>query len=92
MFPGDSCYPISPKIPEEENRVKISGDDQLMKIIETLGVPNEDDISFLKDSSASNYLKKFIEFIEPTTLLAEKFKTVSKPMLDLLTKLLEFNP
>lgn len=62
MFPGKACYPLSPPKNNETNYKKIndfphSVSDQLSVIFDVLGTP--DDISFISDERARNYIKSF---------------------------------
>lgn len=55
MFPGTSCFPISPGRAQELDhdgceQPPISDGDQLIKIIEQLGLQSEQDFSFLADA------------------------------------------
>ena len=61
LFPGSSCFPLSP---DRANVVKKSGfphshTDQMYVIFSILGTPNEDDINFVTDQKAIEYLKSF---------------------------------
>ena len=48
LFPGDSCYPLSPcSKNKQENNQFLSDNDQLIKIFEVLGSPSQSDLSFL---------------------------------------------
>ena len=50
LFPGDSCYPISPlskKQEENQNSSFLSDNDQIIKIFELLGMPTRQDFSFV---------------------------------------------
>lgn len=61
LFQGNSCFPLSPanKSSYDSNGFPVSNDDQLHKIFNLLGTPNEDDISFVTDEKAIMYLKSF---------------------------------
>lgn len=64
LFPGESCFPISPTTAkqQEENLIispsglPCSSKDQLAKILSILGTPNEEDISFITDNKALEYI------------------------------------
>ena len=52
LFPGDSCYPLSPQNPgasdsSDDGEIDLSSKDQLKVICRTLGTPSEMDRSFL---------------------------------------------
>jgi serine/threonine protein kinase len=59
--------------------------------MDVLGAPTEDDLSFVTDQTAINYLKEFqpnsqgIEF-------KERFPFASREALDLVQKMVQFNP
>jgi len=57
IFPGKSCYPLSPQ-KNSMNQNSIAKNDQLKLIIETLGQLNHHDTSFVTDSLALEYLEK----------------------------------
>jgi mitogen-activated protein kinase 1/3 len=67
LFPGESCFPISPTTAkqQEENLIispsglPCSSKDQLAKILSILGTPNEEDISFITDNKAIEYILSF---------------------------------
>lgn len=92
LFPGTSCFPLSP-----DSNAKIikcgfpvSVMDQLIVIIKTLGFPNEEDLSFVSDVKAREYIdclpkKKGVDF-------GEIFCEAGELGLDFLKKCLEFNP
>lgn len=65
LFPGNSCYPISPckKEIEESNSQElfISSSDQLIKILGLIGTPDErNDLAFLKSEVKKTYVEKLI--------------------------------
>jgi mitogen-activated protein kinase 1/3 len=92
LFPGTSCFPLSP---DRSNNVKRGGfphssQDQLSIIFSVLGTPSPDDFSFVTDAKAVDYLKSFppkkcVEF-------SELFPAATPEALDLLKKMLIFNP
>jgi len=62
LFPGSSCFPLSPD--RSNNTVKKGGfphshSDQLNVIFSVLGTPSEEDMDFVTDSKAIEYLKSF---------------------------------
>ena len=61
MFPGDSCYPISPLHASNQknscsDNINVSSDDQMIKILEVLGSLNESDLSFVDDEQKRLYI------------------------------------
>jgi len=92
LFPGTSCFPLSP---DRSNNVKRGGfphssQDQLSIIFSVLGTPKEDDFAFVTDAKAIEYLRSFpfkkcVEF-------AELFPAATPEIIDLVKKMLQFNP
>lgn len=92
LFPGKSCFPLSP---DRQARVQANGfpvakDDQLAMIFEVIGSPTEEDISHITDAKATNYLKSFQNI--PRLDLNKKYPGSSDNSIDLLDKMLQFNP
>lgn len=92
LFPGTSCFPLSP---DTNARAKKSGfpvthQDQLNVIFSVLGTPTEEDLSFVSDDKALEYLRSF-----PTksrTDFKTMFPCASPEAIDFLEKTLRFNP
>lgn len=61
LFPGKSCFPLSPaKNPTEQRQgFPFSSNDQLSVIFGVIGSPSEDDMSFVTDQKAIEYLESF---------------------------------
>ena len=62
LFPGSSCFPLSPAGNEEEGQNEnhpATQEDQLAKIISVLGTPDNDDQSFITDEKAQTYIEGF---------------------------------
>jgi len=59
LFPGKSCFPLSPaKAPtEQRSGFPFSSNDQLSIICQIIGTPNEGDKSFVTDQKALEYLE-----------------------------------
>ena len=92
LFPGKSCFPLSP---DRHARIQANGfpvakDDQLAVIFEILGTPTEEDMSYVTDAKAIGYLKSFtpIERVD----LERKYPGATPEAVDLLNKMLQFNP
>ena len=92
LFPGKSCFPLSP---DRHARIQANGfpvakDDQLAVIFEILGTPTEEDMSYVTDAKAIGYLKSFtpIERVD----LSKKYPGANEEAIDLLNKMLQFNP
>lgn len=92
LFTGTSCYPLSPDRHAKESKsgFKNTTEDQLLKIFDLIGTPNEEDISFVTDNVAMDYLKTFKK--KPGADLAAKFPGATENGLDLLRRMLCFNP
>ena len=66
IFPGDSCYPLSPKpsgqssiSTSQDSNIHVSDQDQLLVIARSLG-PSAMDSSFVGDSFYKGYLNQLI--------------------------------
>jgi hypothetical protein len=59
LFPGKSCYPFTEGKSKGENAstATVRSDDQLIKILELIGIQSKKDFAFLVDASAIDYLK-----------------------------------
>jgi len=92
LFPGTSCFPLSPdhKVAVKKGGFPASNSDQLNVIFDVIGVPNEEEMSFVTDAKALEYLKTFaprkrIDF-------KTRYPAAGDEALDLLNKMLVFNP
>jgi mitogen-activated protein kinase 1/3 len=92
LFPGKSCFPLSPnnKLTEKRKGFPFSSTDQLYIIFQKLGTPSEDDMSFVTDQKAIEYLAAYpsMERVD----FHEIYKGGGDDALDLLDKFLQFNP
>jgi len=60
LFPGKSCFPLSPnkRIQLNHEGIPVScKNDQLEHIFNLMGTPTDDEMSFITDKKAINYLK-----------------------------------
>lgn len=92
LFPGTSCFPLSP---DSNARAKKSGfpvttQDQLSMIFEILGTPKGDNLDFVSDDKALEYLKSFPEREKKT--FNEIFPAAPEEAVDFLENVLNFNP
>lgn len=94
LFPGKSCFPLSPdKLQKKEalQKFPFSDKDQLNVIIDVLGSPTEEDLSFVTDQTAINYLEIF-----PKDKVRIDFKKLfpyaSDMALDFMLGMIQFNP
>ncbi|KAK6590897.1 mitogen-activated kinase 2 [Cryptosporidium xiaoi] len=93
LFPGSSCFPLSPdnKQNSEDYRFKIRGNrDQLNMIFNILGSPQEEDIEILEKEDAKRYIRIFNK--RSGIDLRTRFPGASNLAIDLLKKMLVFNP
>jgi mitogen-activated protein kinase 1/3 len=90
LFPGNSCYPLSPAVSPTLNIAgnSVSPGDQLNVILSVMG--NRSDLSFVSDSKASVYVNGYPKTISDG--LISHLPNINKDALDLLKKMLEFNP
>jgi mitogen-activated protein kinase 1/3 len=92
LFPGKSCFPLSPaKDPTEQRKgFPFSSTDQLAVIFALIGSPTDDDKSFVTDHKALEYLESF-----PWTGrvdLTLKYPGAPGEAIDFLNRILVFNP
>lgn len=92
LFPGKSCFPLSPAKKADENRkgFPFSGNDQLSIIFAIIGSPTEGDKSFVTDTKALEYLEQFK--FTPRASLKDKYPGASQESIDFLEHVLVFNP
>ena len=64
--------------------------DQLNVIFDIIGTPNEEDVSFVTDVKAQEYLKTF--HTRPRANLKDIYPGIAEEGFDLLQKMLQFNP
>lgn len=80
-----------PLLLDHHSEFPIDRKDQLKMIFNVLGTPNDDmDISFVSDSQADDYIQIFSH--KPGVSLEEKYPNSSPEAIDLLQKMLSFNP
>ena len=94
LFPGKFCFPLSPP---GSNKVKVNEfgfpnekTDQLNVIFDVIGTPSEEDMEFITDPNGILYLKSLK--VRPKKNLKSKFPGSTEDALDLLDKMLKFNP
>lgn len=92
LFPGTSCFPLSPDHKHRTDyKYHTQGKhDMLNKIFSLIGTPTEAEIALLDRADAKKYVANFAK--REGTGFADKLKHVDRPSLDILTKLLKFNP
>ena len=93
IFPGKSCFPLSPDKSGRSKNVNgypSSSTDQLYVIFQLLGSPTDNDQAFILDPLAKTYISNFPQF--QRQVWEFKYPKASKEALDLLDKILVFNP
>lgn len=92
LFPGTSCFPLSPdhKACVKKSGFPSSNSDQLNVIFDVIGTPTEEEMSFVTDAKALEYLKTFSH--RARVDLKTKYPAAGDDALDLLNKMLVFNP
>ena len=92
LFPGKSCFPLSPaKNPTEQRKgFPFSSNDQLAIIFQIIGTPSESDTSFVTDLKALEYLNQFPP--QERADLKVKYPGSSPEAIDFLERVLVFNP
>jgi len=85
LFQGKSCFPISGKDDSHQN-----SDDQLNVIFNVLGTPSIEDINEIDNLTAKLYLSNILT--KSAINLELKYKDANPIAIDLLKKLLVFNP
>ena len=92
LFPGKSCFPLSPV--KEGTNIRFgfpfSYTDQLPIIFNLIGTPNEFDTSFVTDEKAIDYLKSFSP--RKHSDMQQKYPSAPPEAIDFLNKILVFNP
>lgn len=92
LFPGTSCFPLSPdrNATSKKGGFPHSSQDQMSLIFSVLGTPAEEDLEFVTDAKALEYLKSFPP--KKCVNFADLYPAATKDALDLLQKCLIFNP
>jgi mitogen-activated protein kinase 1/3 len=90
LFPGKSCYPMSPSGDDEDED---SPFDQLNVIFDVIGSPSGEEIDKIKDESATSYLRN-LEKREGKRVnkLDELFTAAPKSAVALMKSMLAFDP
>eukprot|EP00928_Gymnodinium_smaydae_P013486 TRINITY_DN14915_c0_g2_i1.p1 TRINITY_DN14915_c0_g2~~TRINITY_DN14915_c0_g2_i1.p1 ORF type:complete len:419 (-),score=78.28 TRINITY_DN14915_c0_g2_i1:89-1345(-) len=92
LFPGASCFPLSPDHKHKSDyKYHTQGkQDMLNKIFNLLGTPSEQDTEALGREDARRYLACFAQ--RQGTGIKDRFPHVEQDSIDILTKMLVFNP
>eukprot|EP00831_Metopus_contortus_P047725 TRINITY_DN3862_c0_g1_i1.p1 TRINITY_DN3862_c0_g1~~TRINITY_DN3862_c0_g1_i1.p1 ORF type:complete len:375 (-),score=48.93 TRINITY_DN3862_c0_g1_i1:108-1157(-) len=96
LFPGKSCIMLSPTnaSPESLGRPSMLTDasqDQLAVIFEVLGFPSKADVSFIDDPGLLSYISK-MPIKAKAKSLESRYPAAEASAMDLLKKMLAFNP
>lgn len=84
LFPGGTCYPLSGESGLADERL-----DQLSVIFGVIGTPSAEDVAAI--GKANDYIKA-LGNIQPKKGLKERYPSADPDALDLLEKMLKFNP
>jgi len=92
LFPGTSCFPLSPQLkPGSDGEIEyFQSGEQIIMICNVLGTPSEADTSFITDHGAKQYVKLLPK--SPGIKFKTLYPDCTDDELDLLSKLLTFNP
>jgi len=92
LFPGSSCFPLSPDHKHKTDyKFHTKGKhDQLNMIFNLLGTPCEEDVELLEREDAKRYIQCFAK--REGDGLKSKFPLVDDDSLDILARMLKFNP
>ena len=92
LFPGHSCFPLSPTHTPTMTIIgcPVSPRDQLQVILEWKGTPNEQQRSFINDRKADLYVAGLPH--QDGKRLSDTFAGPDPEALDLLERMLSFNP
>eukprot|EP00828_Plagiopyla_frontata_P008002 TRINITY_DN13896_c0_g1_i1.p1 TRINITY_DN13896_c0_g1~~TRINITY_DN13896_c0_g1_i1.p1 ORF type:complete len:484 (-),score=71.73 TRINITY_DN13896_c0_g1_i1:72-1523(-) len=98
LFPGNSCFPLSPKIDKsntseeckEKKEFPRQREDQLNLIFSIIGTPSEEEVDFVTDKNAVTYLQSFKERSKKNFRLL--YPASNKEAIQILDQTLQFNP
>ena len=92
LFPGGSCYPLTPdkKAGDRLPNLLAAQTDQLNLIFELLGSPNTEDLSYITDKNAQEYIATFPKYIKQD--LRALFPGAEPEAINLLEETLKLNP
>jgi len=90
LFPGSSCFPLSPEHKQSQNAGKRDGKDQLSAIFGVIGIPSPEEVEELEGDEAKKYISCFPR--RRPQPLEDLFRGSSAEALDLLRRMLTFSP
>ena len=85
LFPGGSCFPLSGESDSSKTNERL---DQLSVILSVIGTPSRDDIESI--GKANEYIKSLKR--SPSKSLEALYPAAATDAIDLLKKMLQFNP
>lgn len=89
LFPGSSCYPLSPDRRKAGQRSKRGKNDQLEMIFSVIGTPSADAVAVLENEDARKYVRSFP--VSSGSGVGARFPNVSAEAKDLLGRMLRFS-
>jgi len=89
LFPGSSCFPLSPENKSKAKSYSRGSRDQLKMIFDVIGTPTEDEFDCLAKDARAYVKKQFAP--RPAVDLAEKYPGASANAVDLLERMLQFD-
>jgi mitogen-activated protein kinase 1/3 len=92
LFPGSSCFPLSPDHRHKrDQQFHAQGkSDMLNKIFTVIGTPTEEEIGRLDRAQSKQYLRQFTK--REGTGLKSKFPHVDADAVDIMEQMLKFDP
>jgi mitogen-activated protein kinase 1/3 len=92
LFPGSSCYPLSPLHANAGSHAchSVSVHDQLSLIFDIIGVPQDADVLFLEREDARSYIRRFPG--KDGEGISKAFKHAGEDAIAVLEGTLRFNP
>jgi len=90
LFPGTSCFPLSPDSKHKERNGNRVNHDQLNMIFNIIGTPTEEELAEIHRDDAKRYLACFAK--RTGDGLRSKFPNIEADSLDFLQRLLRFSP
>lgn len=92
LFPGTSCFPLSPQLKPEggDDSQYLQQGEQIIMICKILGTPSEEEAGFIADRGAKQYLKLLPK--NAGRPFKEAYPDCTEEEVDLLTQMLRFNP
>lgn len=95
LFPGYSCFPLSPSL-EARSEMLVTPKDQLNVILNNFGQLSTEDLAFLKSPESKEYVQALSDSLvsnkKKRINFEENFPGAEPKAIDLLSKLLVFNP